>query len=440
MIQWMLYAVAVSGLAGLAALGAERALIQRGVPLRWLWALALACSLGLSAVPWLGFGSPAGEPESTALEGSAQPVTGVADGGGFAGPWSSNSEFALLGALERPLVGLWLIFSLGGALFVGAVHRNLARRRQSWRPTTVEGVQALISRDIGPAVVGFREPAIVLPAWVLELEPAQREMVVAHEFEHLVEGDSRLLGSALFALLLMPWNLPLWWQVRRLRKATELDCDARVVEGGCDALSYGELLIEVGERSVVRSFAYAAFANSATFLETRITNLFATRPRPWRAAVDGVLSLSLLTLALAFHAPAPPLALGGPPGGSAAETAAARATTIEAAVAPDFAYEVAVLERVPELSNKGVIGSVMERLYPRLLQDAGIGGTVVMEFVIEPDGTVDMNSAKVLESSNDQLSQASMKAIERFRFRPGRYNGENVRVLVQMPITWQAAG
>jgi periplasmic protein TonB len=108
--------------------------------------------------------------------------------------------------------------------------------------------------------------------------------------------------------------------------------------------------------------------------------------------------------------------------------------------APDFAYEVAVLERVPELSNKGAIGSIMERLYPRLLQDAGIGGTVVMQFVIEPDGTVDMSSAKVLESSNEQLSEASMKAIERFRFRPGRYKGENVRVLIQMPITWQPAG
>ena len=82
----------------------------------------------------------------------------------------------------------------------------------------------------------------------------------------------------------------------------------------------------------------------------------------------------------------------------------------------------------------------MERLYPRLLQDAGIGGTVVMQFVIEPDGTVDMSSAKVLESSNEQLSEASMKAIERFRFRPGRYKGENVRVLIQMPITWQPAG
>src|SRR5690606_27014765 len=87
----------------------------------------------------------------------------------------------------------------------------------------------------------------------------------------------------------------------------------------------------------------------------------------------------------------------------------------------DFAYELAVLDRVPALSNAGTVSSVMERLYPRLLQDAGIGGTVVMQFVIEPNGEVDMSSVKVLESSHEQFSEASIKAVERFRFRPGQY-------------------
>ena len=30
--------------------------------------------------------------------------------------------------------------------------------------------------------------------------------------------------------------------------------------------------------------------------------------------------------------------------------------------------------------------------------------------------------------------------VERFRFRPGQYKGENVRVLIRMPVTWQPAG
>ena len=116
------------------------------------------------------------------------------------------------------------------------------------------------------------------------------------------------------------------------------------------------------------------------------------------------------------------------------------APPVEAPPAEDFAYELAVLERQPSLSNQGTIASVMERLYPRILQDAGIGGTVVMQFVIEPDGTVDMSSVKVIDSPHEQLSDASSQAVERVRFRPGRYKGENVRVLIQMPITWQPAG
>lgn len=102
-----------------------------------------------------------------------------------------------------------------------------------------------------------------------------------------------------------------------------------------------------------------------------------------------------------------------------------------------FAYEVAVLERKPELTNKSQVASLMQRLYPRMLQDAGIGGTVMMQFVIQADGKVDPASVKVIDSTHEQFGEASVKAVEKFRFRPGRYKGQNVRVLIQMPITWQ---
>ena len=107
---------------------------------------------------------------------------------------------------------------------------------------------------------------------------------------------------------------------------------------------------------------------------------------------------------------------------------------------PDFAYEVEALSRRPELSNRGEIEDVMEEHYPRSLQNAGVGGTVLTRFVIEPDGTVDMGTAKVLQTSHEQLSEATLKTVERFRFRPGRYEGEDVRVVVEMPVTWRPAG
>ena len=114
--------------------------------------------------------------------------------------------------------------------------------------------------------------------------------------------------------------------------------------------------------------------------------------------------------------------------------------TVSAGVQSRDVYEVDALSRRPELSNRDDIGSVMEREYPRALQDAGIGGTVLTQFIIEPDGRVDMETAKVLESTHGQLSAATLKVMERFRFRPGQYDGENVRVRVEMPVTWHPAG
>jgi protein TonB len=102
-----------------------------------------------------------------------------------------------------------------------------------------------------------------------------------------------------------------------------------------------------------------------------------------------------------------------------------------------FAYESAVLSRQPELRNGSQVQSMMSRLYPRNLQDAGIGGQVTLEFVIEADGTVDRNSVKVIQASHEQFRAVSSQVVERFRFRPGRYQDKDVRVLVRMPIIWQ---
>lgn len=103
----------------------------------------------------------------------------------------------------------------------------------------------------------------------------------------------------------------------------------------------------------------------------------------------------------------------------------------------NFTYEVAVLEKKPELRNQSQVASMLSRFYPRMLQDAGIGGQTVMQFVIEKDGSVDPSTVKVISSTHEQFADASQKVVEKFRFSPGKYKGQPVRVLIQMPITWQ---
>jgi TonB family protein len=163
----------------------------------------------------------------------------------------------------------------------------------------------------------------------------------------------------------------------------------------------------------------------------------------WTAAlaVAGLIAPAAL---LALPAPAP-LGIAGvraAMAGRADPESAAPAATASALVQdpdtiPNFTYEVAVLEKKPELTNKGEVASMLNRYYPRILHDAGIGGQVIMQFVITPDGTVDPASVKVIRASHQQFGEASAMVVKTFRFNPGIHKGKPVRVLLQMPITWQ---
>src|SRR5690349_15135863 len=93
----------------------------------------------------------------------------------------------------------------------------------------------------------------------------------------------------------MPWNLPLWWQLRRLRYAIEIDCDARVLKGGVDPAHYGEALIAVGERQSAYVGAVAAMSESKSFLEERIEHMI-RKPVRWRRL--GAATLASVSIAL----------------------------------------------------------------------------------------------------------------------------------------------
>jgi protein TonB len=72
-----------------------------------------------------------------------------------------------------------------------------------------------------------------------------------------------------------------------------------------------------------------------------------------------------------------------------------------------------------------------------MLQDAGIEGQTVVQFVISSDGRVDPATVRVIQTSHEQFAQATINAVERFRFKPGRYQGKPVPVLIQLPVTWK---
>jgi bla regulator protein blaR1 len=311
MLSWMLYVIAVTVLVGLAGLAAERSARLRRASTRWIWALAIVLSLLIPtviasvSVQWPNVFTPSVSQKIVALrEVTSKQLSPLVWMG------ASAQRAAEWRALDPLLQRAWLAVSLAmttGLLLSGA---HLLWRRRQWREGNLGGIAVYLTPNVGPAVVGLLRPRIVIPSWLISSPEEQQAAVIAHERSHLEAGDPRLLTGALFLLVFMPWNFPLWWQLRRLRYAIEVDCDRRVLRSGQDARRYGDTLIAVGERQSTYLGAVAAMSESKSFLEERITIMISKPSKWWQASAAALACLSVALIGMAAQVSPPNASLG----------------------------------------------------------------------------------------------------------------------------------
>jgi len=90
----------------------------------------------------------------------------------------------------------------------------------------------------------------------------------------------------------------------------------------------------------------------------------------------------------------------------------------------------------PSILNRNDVIRAMEREYPPLLRDAGIGGTVRVYFFIDEGGTV--QDYRIDESSGHQaLDDAALAVADVYRFSAALNRDKKVPVWVSFPITFQ---
>lgn len=306
MIHWMLYALVVALVLGMAALCAERVLRLRQSATRWVWMAAILASLVVpTLVASISFEIPSvsqpTEPQKSIVlrELTSLPLNGLSS---FAGLPPSSDTPADLNALVK---GGWMAVSFGMLLLLALSAWQLSWRERRWQRSTVAGAPVYVAPGVGPAVVGLLRPRIVVPPWVADASASSQSLVIAHEQSHLDARDPLLLTTGLALLTFMPWNLPLWWQVHRLRRAIEVDCDARVLDAGHDVNLYGETLIEVGQRQSAFLGTVAAMSESRSFLEQRIRIMLNKRGKWWKssAALLGGVSVCLVAVAVQVTPP-----------------------------------------------------------------------------------------------------------------------------------------
>ena len=306
MLTWMVYVITVSAVLCAAALAAEFQARLRRTSTRWIWMAAIGASLLLPTIMAsvsLQLADVFGLSASTKVVAIREvTLTHISPARWLA---SDSTRVAALRSLDPRLHQSWLLVSalmLAALLGSGAL---LFWRIRAWRIDTVAGIRVYVAANVGPAVVGLLRPRIVVPDWLLNAPPSLQSAVIAHEQSHLEAGDPRLLTIALSLLVFMPWNLPLWWQLRRLRRAIEVDCDTRVLRQGVDPRSYGETLLNVGQRQSGYLGSVAAMSESRSFLEQRIKLIMNTRTRRWKllGATLGALSLALFAVAAEVSPP-----------------------------------------------------------------------------------------------------------------------------------------
>ena len=90
----------------------------------------------------------------------------------------------------------------------------------------------------------------------------------------------------------------------------------------------------------------------------------------------------------------------------------------------------------PRYTNVDEVRRALEREYPALLRDAGIGGTVQVWFLIDEHGVV--QDQEVHASSGHQaLDDAALRVAPVFRFTPALNRDKAVPVWVSLPITFR---
>ena len=266
-----------------------------------VWLVALA---GVVALPLLGaFGSPQSSLIPQAHVQLAVPSFWATS---FFVLWISIAVLAM----ARVLAGVWQVRQIRSSC-TEVPPAELDPALQSLLAETNRPVRLLVSDKARvPAALGFRNPAIVFPAWALrDLTAAQLRPILIHELAHLRRHDdwTNLLQKSVRAILF--YHPAVWWIDARLSLEREMACDDAVLAATGNPRAYAECLIDLLERGCARRGwtmvqAAVARARDASLRIARILRVgTSATTRVGRAALAVAASLSIACAGLALCMP-----------------------------------------------------------------------------------------------------------------------------------------
>lgn len=431
-------------LAALVVLGVLR--LVPGRPLVQYWmrvSLLLALPLGLAAalldlgflpvavgsisdVPWLGrtlapIVVDAASTDALASPAWRGPFVGLgagavcAGGGAFvAGARLAADAHALhrFGAAHPPNAPRWVQEQ------VDAQAKSLGINRR---------VSVCCAPDIAvPMTVGGWHPRLFLPASLLADKQAltmtlTHELVHVHRFDYAVHALVRMVRALFIAH-------PLVVQcARSIVTYREQACDAAVL--ATDRVphkAYAALLLQWAQRTASTPASALGLAYSSSTLKSRIASMTSFNAVPRSHPMISI-ALSALLLVGTFTLMA---------------CDDAGLNTSSESESDDEPYTQ--VDNPPELDG-GMQALYSAMTYPEIAQEHNLEGRVVVQFVVDRDGSPsDVSVIDTPETGDDvptealdALEEAAIAAVQQTTFDPGRHEGELVDVQMAVPIRFQ---
>ena len=345
-----------------------------------------------------------------------------------------------------------------------------------------------------PVTTSVANPIVLLPSDWREWTPETIDAVLAHEAAHAARRDT-LTQRVSIVYRALTWCSPFsWWLHRRLCDLAEEASDVAALEAGAERTTYARALVDfLGRVRFERRRAvwHVAMARRAgRTAERRIDRILSwrgTSPMPHTrlsliALAIVATPIVALTAALRPDAsrptptPGTPVASTSPsapadasptPTAAPAPVATGRRETTPAAVRPAMsAGDATRLAPVaPDPSQRPQVAPhdaqaiadfragahgpktpgvtlpiALNRVHPKYTSDAmraKLQGTVEVEIVVEPDGSV--SRARIVQSLDSLfgLDDQALDAARQWTFIPGKLNEEPVAVYVSLRLEFR---
>ena len=407
-----------AALAGLAAL----ALRKHGAHVRyWVWfAASVKFLVPFSALAALGqtFGwNQAATADPGWVYRIAEPMTtfttvgnaGTSIGAALLVAWIAGSAIVL---------GVWLVRWLRlGAAVNGTRTLELAH-------LVGRSIEVRETAAVGPGIVGFFRPVLVVPKGIVEhVAPQHLQPVLQHELCHLRRQDNL---TALMHMIVEVafWFHPLVWLIgARLITERERACDEFVVAAGTPPEAYAEGIIEVCRFHVDAALPCAAGIGSSK-LKARIEDIVANR-RLRRLSRNGFAALAASAVAV-VAAPVLLGAYGILPAAAQPAPAAPSQTLIQTLILNQVGVEPAApssdTTQPPPAAREALPLVRVPPDYPPTALRQGIEGWVRLQFTIADNGSV-RDPVVIASDPPGVFDDAALRAIVRWRYNPRVENG-----------------